>query len=388
MNDSSIQKIKRIEEIDYLRGFAILAVIAIHTSANFTRILNINMLLVINVIIDVFSHFAVPLFIFISGFVLSINYKGLFSHKIFLQKRAKSILPPYIIFSILYTLLNITHFALNDFEFPSIKRIIFNFLIANSYYHLWYFALIIQFYIFYPYIIKTYENFVNFGRIPFFIIFALITQQLWLIIRVTAIKYFDIYFNSVNDFDTVLSIILDRVFFSHIFYFILGIYVSQNYEYIIDKIFRVKKWILPIIIIFTGLISVLWINGIVKYGSYYNIPKSYFLVPDLLGSIYFPLIFSIFFITTLKFTIIKNKFAGYSKTVLLIGRYSFGIYLIHPLYIKICMSLLFPQFGVYFYHLIFYPVLFILTLLLSYLSVHVTSYLPFSEIIIGIKNKN
>lgn len=93
-----IQQKKRIGEIDYLRGFAILAVIATHTSARFIQIPNINLLLIINVIIDVFSHFAVPLFIFISGFVLSLNYKGPFSKKTYLQKRVKSILPPYIFF--------------------------------------------------------------------------------------------------------------------------------------------------------------------------------------------------------------------------------------------------------------------------------------------------
>jgi surface polysaccharide O-acyltransferase-like enzyme len=47
----SINPIKKFDEIGHLRGFAILAVIAIHTSANFTKIQNINLLLIINVII-------------------------------------------------------------------------------------------------------------------------------------------------------------------------------------------------------------------------------------------------------------------------------------------------------------------------------------------------
>ena len=55
-----------IKEIDYLRGFAILAVIIIHTSANFTEVEYLNNLVIINIFIDVFSHFAVPLFIFTS----------------------------------------------------------------------------------------------------------------------------------------------------------------------------------------------------------------------------------------------------------------------------------------------------------------------------------
>ncbi|KKH97834.1 hypothetical protein EO95_11760 [Methanosarcina sp. 1.H.T.1A.1] len=386
MEDLSIRQTKRIEEIDYLRGFAILAVVAIHTSANFTQIPNVNLLLIINVIIDVFSHFAVPLFIFISGFALSIKYKGQFSQKLFLQKRAKSILPPYIIFSTIYILYNISLSAINgNLKIPSIMTIIFNFLTASSYSHLWYFALIIQFYIFYPYIMKTYEKFANNGKIFYFIFLVLITQQVWIIIKGTAIDYFDssTYFNSITYFNEIVYIILNRVFFSHIFYFIFGIYVCQNYEYVIAQISKAKKWILPTIILLTGVISAFWINGMIKYGSYYSIPQSYFLVPYLLASIYYPFIFSILFILT--FSIIKNKYSNYSKTILLIGRYSFGIYLIHALYIAIIVTLIFPQFGVDFNHLIFYPVLFISSLLLSYFSVYLISYLPYSEIIIGIK---
>jgi peptidoglycan/LPS O-acetylase OafA/YrhL len=96
-----------------------------------------------------------------------------------------------------------------------------------------------------------------------------------------------------------------------------------------------------------------------------------------------PCIFSILFILT--FSIIKNK---NSKIISFIGRYSFGLYLIHALYIDIIIRLVFPQFGVDFSHFIFYPILFISSLLLSYFSVYLISRLHYSEIIIGLKNKN
>ena len=390
MTDLSLKKRKRIEEIDYLRGFAILAVVAIHSSGHFTETSNVNLLLTINVIIDIFLYFAVPLFIFISGFVLYIKYKGLFSKKLFLQKRAKSILPPYIIFSILYTLYDITIAINGNSSFPSIMKITFNFLIASSYYHLWYFALIIQFYIFYPYIIKTYDKFTSNHRTFYFMFSALIIQELWLIVKEIILNYFNsnTYFNSITYFNTILDLLLKRVFFSHIFYFVLGIYVCQNYEYIVDKIFNAKKLIISIIVILTGAMSVLWINGIAKYGGYHSIPKIYFLVPDLLGPVYFPLIFSILFIISWNFTNTGNKFSTYSKTISLIGKYSLGIYLIHALFISIFVSLIFPQFNGELNYLIFSPALFILTILSSYYSVYLISYLPYSEIIIGTKNKN
>lgn len=384
----TVTQINKFDEIEYLRGFAILAVIAIHISANFTHIQNINLLLIVNVIVDVFSHFAVPLFIFISGFVLSFKYKGSFSQKTFYKKRAKFVLPQYIIFSLLYILLNIAISSLNgSLKIPSIITIVFYFLTASSYYHLWFFALIIQFYIFYPWIIKLYENFTNSGRTFLFIFLTLIMQQLWLIIEDVSITYFtsSTYFNSITYLNVIFKLLLNRLFFSHIFYFIIGIYVCQNYEYVMDKVFNFKKWTLLTIIVLTGVISALWIKGIAKYGGFSNIPESYSIFYDLLNSVYYPFIFSILLITSSNLLYIKNKYFDYSKTISLIGRYSFGIYLIHPLYMTIIATLIFPHFSIDFNHLIFYPILFISTFILSYFSVYLTSYLPHSEILIGIK---
>ncbi len=52
-------KLTHVEEIVYLRGFSILAVIAIHTSGFFSKIPVPNITVAINLVIDVFSHFAV-----------------------------------------------------------------------------------------------------------------------------------------------------------------------------------------------------------------------------------------------------------------------------------------------------------------------------------------
>jgi peptidoglycan/LPS O-acetylase OafA/YrhL len=374
--------------IDYLRGIAILAVVAIHTSANFVDILKINMLLLLNALVDLISGFAVPLFIFISGFVLSIKYKGLFSEKNFYIKRAKSVIPQYIIFSTIYILLSIVNSAINgSLKYPGKETMIFDFLTASSCYHLWYFILIIQFYIFHPLIMRLYENFTNKNRISLFIFLTLIIQQVWLIIRDLTITYFGsgTNLNSTNLFINICYTLAIRFFFSHIFYFVIGIYVCQNYEAVIYEIFKTKKIILSMIIIFTGVIFAFLINCIIKYGTYSSIPPSYFIVPDLLNSIYFPLIFAILLFKSFDFSNNINKHFNWSKIISLIGVHSFGIYLIHPIYMEIIRKLIFPHFNVDFNHPLFYPSLFISTLILSYFSVYLISYLPYSEIIIGTK---
>ena len=74
------------ERIDVLRGIAIIAVIIIHITSYFTKFTTFSPLVIILASIDIYAHFAVPLFILISGYVLGLrysdNYKGAMSDKV------------------------------------------------------------------------------------------------------------------------------------------------------------------------------------------------------------------------------------------------------------------------------------------------------------------
>lgn len=217
MSHLLVKNINHFVEIDYLRGFAILAVLAIHTSQNYVKITEINSLLVANIVINEFSGFAVPLFIFISGFVLSLNYNGLFSKRTFYIKRVKSVIPSYIVFSTIYILFNIVSSAIHgELKYPSIIDVLVNLLTANSSYHLWFFALIIQFYIFYPYIIKLYEFFKVNNKIFHFIFVVLITQLVWIIMSDTAqnLVITSMYLNSIKYSKFVLNTFFQGFFLS------------------------------------------------------------------------------------------------------------------------------------------------------------------------------
>lgn len=377
---------KRIEEIDYLRGFAILAVIAIHTSTNFTMMQNVNILLIINVIIDIISHFAVPLFIFISGFVLTLNFDGTLPKRKFYKRRAISIIPPYIIFSIIYIVFDIMITGTNSqLVLPSIVKIAFYLITASSSYHLWYIALIAQLYILYPYLEKMYIDFKEKNRTLIYICIILIVQQLWILAKMNIqIQLNTInYFSSINVFNSIVDNILSRIFLSYIFYFVLGIHVSKNYKEIKDKILKNESWIIPTILIITAINSILWINWITKYGSFDGIPKQNFLITSLIGSLYYPLIFSILLINSMNFSNIRNK---YPAIISLLGKYSFGIYLIHVFYMRIIVELIYPHFNINCNQWMFYPILFCSTVILSYFTVSQIAHLPCSNIIIGTNN--
>lgn len=64
---------KYLNKIDYLRGLAILGVVAIHTMGAEYFIDN-NFIYILYTNLDQLSAFSVPFFIFISGLVLTYNY--------------------------------------------------------------------------------------------------------------------------------------------------------------------------------------------------------------------------------------------------------------------------------------------------------------------------
>ena len=361
-----------VREIDYLRGFAILAVILIHTSANFTKITPLNNLVLLNILIDIFTHFAVPLFIFISGFVLAINNYNSFSVKSFYIKRFRSILPQYLIFSILY----ITVFAFT-YESPSPLMIIFKIISAGGSYHLWFFAILIEFYIFYPIIIQTYHHFEEESNINDFLILSWLIQMVWVVLTLVLKTIVD---------DSLLAYVLQRIFISYLFYFSLGIYASKNFDALNDSLKSIKshQFILGLItILLTILISLFWVKGLIDYDYFYNISPLYFIIPGILETVYYPTIFILLFGASKYLSERKNKIAS---TIYLVGKHSFGIYLIHVFFMIFTIKQL-DNLGTDYDDLIFYPLLFIISTSLSLFSVHLISYFPHSELLIGINSK-
>lgn len=152
------RKARYFEEIIVLRAFAILAVISIHVSAYFTYMSTLTALTVLYMSIDVFSSFAVPLFVFVSGFVLYNKYSGDIDLKSFYIKRLKSVLPQYLVFSTFY--LGVTYIGgivLDKSINLDVLHIVYRYLTGGCFYHLWFFVLILQLYLLYPAIVRLYN---------------------------------------------------------------------------------------------------------------------------------------------------------------------------------------------------------------------------------------
>lgn len=189
-----------------------------------------------------------------------------------------------------------------------------------------------------------------------------------------------------NGYDPSVVYLAKRVFIPYLFYFISGIYVSKNLTYIKDHIRSIKMYkpiLFSILILMTMIILFFWIIGQKYYVQgldyFYYMSPLYFIILIILEVFYYLAIFVLLF--EASYMVIEQKNI-LGSILLTLGRHSFGIYLIHFLFITMIIAQL-EQFNIYSDNWIFYPVLFLTTIILSLFSVKLIHYLPFSELIVG-----
>lgn len=356
----------RIREIDYMKGLAILGVIGIHASINFTPLEPMGPLAWFLVNVGFFLQFAVPLFIFLSGFLLSLRYGGEYSMGQFYVKRAYSILPQYLFFSLLFLA------GKNLLYGPvTAMQAIFSLLTASSSYHLWFIAVIAELYLLYPLIARIYRRAEKSSLAPYLLIACLAMQVVWNA-ACTAIE---------GSGDAFTGGLLRRVFISQVFYFIAGMHLAKNPDAFKGRDIKIR-YLVPAPILLTLMVAGLTLQDML-WPTLYPAVEGYsfwlFLAAEALKP---PLYFSAFIMC---YRLVSGP-AGRGKAVLgTLGKYSFGMYLIHAAFMPpLCIAL--AAVGMENTNVAFYVLLFGLTVLLSYASVYLLSFLPHSALLVGAHN--
>jgi peptidoglycan/LPS O-acetylase OafA/YrhL len=367
-------------ELDILRGIAIIGVITIHISGGFTKISEVNPLLIVLLIIEVLVQFSVPMFVLISAYVIFTNYEKDFKVLFFYKKRLKAVLPPYIIFSLLYMPINFL--SLNPFaitiEAP--YTIIYRIATFTTFYHLYFIGLILQFYLIYPLISKIVNKF----RKNLFTLFLLsiVIQMIWYF----SVDFIVNYIYSFNDNTLILMYhIFEPKILGYMAYIFLGIYIKENYKNFQLKMeLKIVSFILIMIIVsLTAFISYLWIMGTETYGPYNLTWIDLELIKELIQSLTMVLIFAVILLF-FKISLILNKQKSVSnKFFSLFGRYSFGIYLLHAIILLIIQYFLILFLNIDYNYWYFYIICFIGTTSLSLLSIYIISKFSFHKLIIG-----
>ena len=354
IQESTAHQKKHLVEIDYLRCFAILAVIAIHTAAALTRVENPANFFAVSIWQNI-SSFAVPLFICISGFVLYLSYNPKLKGN-FYQKRFQRIIPPYLIFTVIFLIANIfkSYVVTGVFQLPSFGTIINAFLFATSNEHMWFFLIIIELYLLYPILSSIYSKLAEKNIDWILLIAGFIIQIFWNTFSGNLAIF-------INGADIYLS---NKIFLCMIFYFIFGMYMSKHYSFVCRILSSATAFALLIIGVI--LTAVLAFNS--PSGSFYTVPAIAYCTSAIL----------------LLFAVSRILVSVSQENIFVtIGLYSFGIYLIHPLIQGLFGYVIYPALTITPETMMYYPAVFFTTTVLSGLAVHIIKKMPYNKYIIG-----
>lgn len=282
-------------KIQILRACAIIAVVLIHTCPAGKW----------QVFVRPFINFAVALFLFLSGYLTNINN---LQWKSFYKKRIIRVIIPYIIWSVFYTTIS---FLENGVD---VKKYITNLLSSKATNTLYYILVYIQFVVFTPVIAKLAKskyNWLGYLIAPF----SVCIKYYWVITGITPNKY--------------ISILWDICCLGWFTFYYLGLLFGNK---ILVKNFKIKKIIvIYCITIIIQIIEGYWWFCLGEKNCGTQIKLSAFLTSSI-------------FIFISYWYINNPNLKNTSNILIKLGDYSFGIYLMHILIIKIL-----DNFHFYFY---------------------------------------
>ena len=159
-----------------LRGFVVLGVMLMHTTWYFSHAHAESWVTISEMLLDIISLFAVPLVMFVSGYMfISHNrhadyYKWSFFRRMFL-----SVLSPYLLFSLLY-LGGAWFFSNASF---TLKQAAYLIVTGNSAVHMAFFRALFGFYAIYPLLLRYFNRCRLHHRLHRFIIQVILLQLFW-----------------------------------------------------------------------------------------------------------------------------------------------------------------------------------------------------------------
>ncbi|MFC0272240.1 acyltransferase [Metabacillus herbersteinensis] len=344
-------KRKYIFEIHYLRAIACLLVVLVHVSGiYFYQQGQFNDY---TFFVNQIGRFGTPIFALMSGFLLfnQVNNKG-FQFKKFLSSRLTKIGLPFLIWSIFYLLIMYYFESANPFMR---EHIIVRFFLGDSFYHLYFMSLVLQFYLIFPLIqlIRT--------KIGWFLL--LLTS---LILNVYFLKYFSLPANLTESWNLFLG---DRaLLFRWIYFFIFGGFLAYFWAEIHTFAKKNTKMMFLLLIIVV-------IGGYIEYKVYGSVASN-----RMMNFINIPIL-SISFIGLGDYL---DRIKIIRKALTLLGSLSMGIYLVHPLVIYSLTKLLPEE----YWRTLYFPLIFVVVLLGSILIIKLVQFLPFNQYIITVPKVN
>jgi membrane-bound acyltransferase YfiQ involved in biofilm formation len=296
-------KTKVIDELFLLRAIACLSIVLLHS---IHRIYGDETMIIR--MITLLMTFGTPTFVFISEFILSHSYP----HSIprhFWGKRISYILVPYVLFGIFYAGMKAVEASMTTGA-PLVQTFmelsLLHVLIGD--YHGYFILIIFQFYLLHRWFqvyIQRYS--------------AKLVLGVSLVINLAYLGFFN-FTDPMNI--PYSSYIWSKLYWvpclGWLFYFTLAYYCGRHYEVFKDHIRRNGQWIMAFLLVTAVIPLYLMQQGILKDISSKRVDMLFFTVAMSLFLFY-----------------IAIRLKEVPRWILTISRYSFGIYLFHPLFLAV-----------------------------------------------------
>lgn len=304
------------KKVQLLRAVSIMSVILIHTCVEG----------IVGVVIRPLINFCVAMFIFLSGYLTQLEVDNV---KSFYKKRILKVLIPYLVWSVIYTIVN------KDYS-----NLILNIFTTSACYTLYYIAVYIQLVLITPFLKRLINSKYKW--------LGWCVQPLFILVRYT-----------LSIIDKSLTAPWSSIFFAAWFsYYYLGILLG-------NKIIKFNSKKINIVILYIISLCLQILEGIIWYciGDV-SIATSQIKLSALFTSIVCVLI-GYLYIKNDKNFIKENKIYDF---VMLIANCSFGIYLAHPLLLSLANKF-------YIYKYIPYPLNAVLILIITLIGVLIVRWI-------------
>ncbi|WP_411349863.1 acyltransferase [Paenibacillus sp. WLX2291] len=325
---------QRLGEIEILRGMAFAAVVLQHSIAHYSVVPELAMADGTRLtLLLIAAKFAVPAFIFITGLVLFYNYDGELAYGSFIRKRFKDIVVPYLLWSLLYMVLN--GILLHQPPFAWLPDMLGFWITGKSSYHLWYIVMIIPMYLLFPLlrsVVRRLDLVIrdNGRRALLAVVGLTVGYEGLLLLRPWLTDMFHAW--QVPGLSAYFTIYADRNIVYYLYYFVLGALAGLHITAFL-KLLQRLKW--PIVI--SCVIFTLYYAGLVLGGHF---PPGPGFGPRFMALILLQPWMALFLVSLVlgvyMLALHIHNTAGIRQKQMWItlSRYSYGGYLAHALMLR------------------------------------------------------
>ena len=308
-----------VPEMNYLRGFCMIAVVAIHIGAYAFSTPQVNIGLI--GFLEILSRFSIPGFFFLSGFVLFYHtpLEAPFHSRYFLQKRFNSTVIPYIVWSFLY--LGYAAYVSHDLSVFAPKYLSTAFFFGTTSYQLYFMVILFWFYLLMPLWRVLLRGMLK--NLPMWLILGFILQVGF---NFASSYYFGkIHFSSPS-LEHLWVMRLNYWVAHYLFVFLLGAIVAERYVETMAWLTQHRAFLTTLYALsVVGMLGAFYfVQGVWDYTPLEAVNTIHQLSP--VGNVY-TVTSCLFLLALFRWTPLSpgaKQFWNY------LGDMSFGIYLVHP----------------------------------------------------------